>query len=237
MVEEKIPAGETVDTETATPPTPLADQSPAVDSSKDLTVKVQSLEKQITDVATENATLRQRLTELEATPEEEVITAPPVPSSAEIDAIAELSETNPREAFKKMAELHSRQLHQSQATAQKQRVQENQFLAYVNDIYAKDPDLKPYDDFLGAAARQLITQGVNPYKAVNAVVEDFKKKLKVAKPTVSESATRLPSGARGETGSNLPPPKEPPPEKEETTGDVVNAREEYRRKKIMKATK
>lgn len=235
MTEEKEPAGDTVDAGTEQPPIPPVSQSPADVSSEELKVKLQSLEKQITDVATENATLRQRLTEVEETPvEEPVIPVPNLGNSDEINSIAELSEINPREAIKKMDELNRRRLSQIQESTQKQ----NQFLTYVNEVYAKNPELKVYDDFLGAAAKQLIVQGVNPYKAVNMVVETFKKKQKDTKPIViPEPTPKLPSGARGEQGSNLPPPKEPPPEKEETTADVVNMREEIRRKKAMKVTK
>ena len=239
MENEKNPEGQEVDIETGTPLPPPTDQIPAEVSPDVLNNKIQELSKKVTDVSTENATLKQRISEIEGDTENEAVNlSPSIPDdSNEIESIAELSETNPREAIRKMGELQKKNLQQFQVITQKQKVQEDKFVVYVNDVYSKNPDLKVYDEFLGASAKQLIAQGVSPYKAVDTVIAEFRKRQQMANPPDASVKVKIPAGARGEMPNNPPPPKPLPLEPDETTTDVVNAREELRIKRMMKATK
>lgn len=192
-------------------------------------------EKKMTDLATENATLRQRIEEV---PEEA-----PFNEAEELDQIKRVYEENPNEAFRKLNDLTNKKMMYQTRMIEKRTQQANEVRSYVGEIYSKRPELKKHDDTLGVMAQKYIVKGIPIMQAIDKAITEFDEirgsqpaPAPKEEPKTETPKAEIPKGARGEGGATQPPVSTPE-EKDETVLDVIKKRQQSRYGKAFGSAK
>jgi len=254
MAEEKKP----VDTK---PPDTGADQPPAASSPaptddikilrqkyEGLESDVRALKQQNTDLATENATIRATVKDIEVGDSSTSDDIAEVSiSEADAERIAEITRDDPKKGAQELADLNAKLLHT--ATQARERIQKrtektaSEINAFVENIYKEKPNLRQYDRVLYDMATSRQRQSGKTYESILSAVKELESIIlaKVpapAPPPGTPESPTTPPGAQGESGAPTAPEKLPEQEADtQTQGEFIAEREKNRNQKIFRSVR